>query len=427
MRLQATSEPQLRTRTVGLMGRAVRELTDRVAACGLPLKAFACSRLLVVAAGVAGVLTVRAQVGGQGISGGVAHIAPIGNTTAHAVFQQFDASYYLSIASHGYVAAAANNLAFFPLYPSLIRALGFLTGSDLIAGLVISTVSFVLALVLLHRLTELELGSRAADATVLLLAFAPLSFFFTAIYTESVFLLLSVAAVLAARRERWALAGILAGLATLTRPTGILLVVPLVILRLKGQRGVKGRRRLDRQLAWALSPVVALGGYLTILAANGFSWLAPFRVEAFWHRVTVGPVTGIASAVVTAVNSAAEIVVHGGPIVGPTPAGIFTPNAECVLLLLVLVIAVVFLVSCFRRLPLEYGAYGAAVLVMCVSSPAVGQPLVSFDRYVLTIFPLWMAAGAWIARRRLERVAVAVGSILLVFYTFYFARGSFIG
>ena len=94
--------------------------------------------------------------------------------------------------------------------------------------------------------------------------------------------------------------------------------------------------------------------------------------------------------------------------------------------LVVLAIATGFLVTCFRRLPLQYGAYAGAVLLMCVSSPVIGQPLLSFDRYVLTIFPLWMAAGAWIARRRLERVAVAVGSILLVFYTFYFARGSFI-
>ena len=420
MRLQATSEPRPRTSTVGLLGRAVRDLADRVTAPSLPLKAFACSRLLVLAAGVAGVLTVRAQAGGQGVSGRIASVEPIGNTTAGAVFHQFDASYYLAIASHGYIAAAPNNLAFFPLYPSLIRALGFLIGSDVIAGLVISTASFALALMLLHRLTELELGSRAADATVLLVAFAPLSFFFTAIYTESVFLLLSVAAVLAARRERWALAGILAGLAALTRPTGVLLVVPLVIMRLKG------RRRLGRQLAWALSPVAVLGAYLAILAANGFSWLAPFRVEAFWQRADVGPITGIASAVVTAVNSAAAIVLRGQPVFDPTLKGLFTPNAECVLLLLVLVIAVVFLVACFRRLPLQYGAYGAAVLLMCVSSPAVGQPLVSFDRYVLTIFPLWMAAGAWIAQRRLERVAVAAGSILLVFYTVYFARGSFI-
>ena len=84
------------------------------------------------------------------------------------------------------------------------------------------------------------------------------------------------------------------------------------------------------------------------------------------------------------------------------------------------------LLSCLRRLPLEYGAYAAIALMMCISSPAPAQPLVSLDRYVLTIFPLWMAAGAWIAKRHLERPAVVIGAILLAFYTIQFARGSFI-
>jgi hypothetical protein len=416
--LRAAPEPSHRTNLTGLLGRTIRQLTVRVTACGLPLKAFICSRLLVLMAGIGGVLTVRQQAGAAGASGVIAQLGPIGNATAGAVLRQFDASYYLAIASHGYLATAPDHLAFFPLYPGLIRVLGLLSGSNVIAGLVISSASFALALVLLHRLAELELGSRAADATVLLVAFAPLSFFFTAIYTESLFLLLSVGAVLAARRERWALAGILAGLATLTRPTGILLVVPLIIMRLRAGR-------LDRQLAWPLIPVGALLGYLAILVADGFPWLAPFRQGAAWQRVTVGPFTGIASAVVTAWHSAVAIV-RGRVVFAPTLGGPFTPSAECILLLVVLAIATGFLVTCFRRLPLQYGAYAGAVLLMCVSSPVIGQPLLSFDRYVLTIFPLWMAAGAWIARRRLERVAVAVGSILLVFYTFYFARGSFI-
>lgn len=418
MSLRAAPEPSHRTNLTGLLGRTIRQLTVRVTACGLPLKAFICSRLLVLMAGIGGVLTVRQQAGAAGASGVIAQLGPIGNATAGAVLRQFDASYYLAIASHGYLATAPDHLAFFPLYPGLIRVLGLLSGSNVIAGLVISSASFALALVLLHRLAELELGSRAADATVLLVAFAPLSFFFTAVYTESLFLLLSVGAVLAARRERWALAGILAGLATLTRPTGILLVVPLIIMRLRAGR-------LDRQLAWPLIPVGALLGYLAILVADGFPWLAPFRQGAAWQRVTVGPFTGIASAVVTAWHSAVAIV-RGRVVFAPTLGGPFTPSAECILLLVVLAIATGFLVTCFRRLPLQYGAYAGAVLLMCVSSPVIGQPLLSFDRYVLTIFPLWMAAGAWIARRRLERVAVAVGSILLVFYTFYFARGSFI-
>jgi hypothetical protein len=419
VRVQATSEPRERRNPVGFIGQAWPGLLDRVIACRRPLIAFVCSRLLVLVVGIVGVLSATSHVGVAGTSGQLAHLGATENAIAGPLFHRFDAAYYLTIASHGYLATAPSHLAFFPLFPALIGALGFLTGSNVIAGLVISSASFALALVLLHRLTELELGTRAADATVLLVAFAPLSFFFTAIYTESLFLLLSLGAVLAARRERWGLAGLLAALATLTRPTGILLVVPLVVMRLRAAG------RIDRGLAWSLVPVGALLAYLAILAANGFPWLAPFRQGAVWQRVTVGPIAGIASAVVTAWHSALAIL-RGRVVFAPTLGGPFTPSAECVLLLLVLAIAAGFLASCFRRLPLQYGAYAAAVLLMCVSSPSIGQPLISFDRYVLTIFPLWMAAGAWVAKRRLERVAVAVGSILLIFYTFYFARGSFI-
>jgi hypothetical protein len=417
--LRAAPESRHRADIIGLVGRAVRALVDRALACGVPLKAFVCSRVLILLAGIAALLAVPRPSGVPVRAEIITQLGPMGKALLTTVVRG-DAVYYLDVASHGFVHARPQNLAFFPLYPSLIRVLGFFIGSNVVAGALISIVAFALALVLLHRLAELELGHRAADATVLLLAFAPLSFFFTAIYTESLFLLLSVGSVLAARRERWALAGVLGGLATLTRVTGILLIVPLAIMRLHG------RRQLDRQLLWTLFPLAALGTYLAILAVNGFSWLAPFRAEAFWGRVNAGPIVGIASALVTAVKAGAGIIHNGQPLFRPTYGGPLTPDAETILLLCVLAIAIAFLVSCFRRLPVAYAAYAAAALVMCVSSPAFGQPLFSLDRLVLTIFPLWMAAGAWIAKRRLERVAVVAGSILLVFYTLYFARGAFI-
>ncbi|MBV9464993.1 MAG: hypothetical protein JO169_02655, partial [Solirubrobacterales bacterium] len=65
-------------------------------------------------------------------------------------------------------------------------------------------------------------------------------------------------------------------------------------------------------------------------------------------------------------------------------------------------------------------------LAVSLSSPVIGEPLAAFDRYALTIFPLWMAAGAWIAERRLTRPAVLAGGALLAFYTFWFSSWSFI-
>jgi hypothetical protein len=382
----------------------------------LTARALLASRLLVVLAGSFGVLSESARWPWGPTNVGLGRV---GNVLAGSAVR-FDANWYLAIAHQGYAAAGKGSRAFWPLYPELIRVLGYVVGSDVIAGVVISLASFAAALVLLHRLAELELGRRAADATVLLLAFAPLSFFFSAVYTESLFLLLSVGAIYAARRERWLIACALAGLATLTRTTGIALIVPLALM-LRPWRAVDWRR--IAALILVPAPLVA---YLGRLALTGHSWLAPFQAQATWHRMTVGPVLGILSAAFAALKSVPQLATGAGAIYQPTHYGVLTPEAESIFLLLAMIAAGVVLVSCWRRLPRHYGAYAAATLMICLSSPLIGQPLTSQDRYLLTIFPLWMTAGAWIAKRRLERPAVIIGSVALVVYTFWFSRYAFI-
>lgn len=382
----------------------------------LTIRALLASRVLVLLAGVCGVLTESAARPWGPLNIG---LGSVGNVLAGPAVR-FDSNWYLAIAHHGYAATGAGSRAFWPLYPELIRVLGYVVGSDVIAGVAISLVSFAGALVLLHRLAELELGQKAADATVLLLAFAPLSFFFSAVYTESLFLLLSVGAIYAARRERWLLACALAGLATLTRTTGFALFVPLVMM-LRPWRAVSWRRVAP--LLLVLAPLVA---YLAWLALTGHSWLAPFQSEASWHRLTVGPVIGILSAAVVAIRSVFEIASGAHAVYNPTHFGVLTSQAESIFLLLVVSAAGFVLVRGWRRLPRHYGAYAAVTLTICLSSPQSGQPLQSVDRYLLTIFPLWMIAGAWVAKRRLQTAAVIIGSVALVFSTFWFSRYSFI-
>jgi Mannosyltransferase (PIG-V) len=283
---------------------------------------------------------------------------------------------------------------------------------------VISAVSFAVALGLLHRLTELELGRRAADATVLLLALAPLSFFFTAVYTESLFLALALGAVYAARRERWAPASALAAAAAVTRVPGVLLVIPLAVMYLQAHRG-PGRR-----LGWLLLVPGALAGYLGYLAARGYGALSPLTEQTgaeHQHQLT-GPI----ETVLAAVRAAASGVRGLGSVYEPSVGGPFSAGAENILLLVVLAIAVLALAVAFTRLPVAYGLYGAAALLVCTWSPVAGEPLKSLDRYTLTIFPLWMAAGAWISERRLVRVALLAGAGLLAFWTFQFATWAWV-
>ena len=101
-------------------------------------------------------------------------------------------------------------------------------------GTLISMIATGVALHLLYRLARLDLAPAQARATVMLVALFPAALFLSAVYTEALFLMLSVGAIYAARTERWAWAGILGGLAAGTRSGGILLLVALAWLYLYG-------------------------------------------------------------------------------------------------------------------------------------------------------------------------------------------------
>lgn len=385
------------------------------------LRAFAMSRLVVVAGGTAGALIEpRMRIwylyDPLRVS---SSLGSVGNVLA-ATAVRWDAIHYLLIAQHGY--AGSSETVFYPLYPLLIRIFSLVLGSEVLAGMLISAVSFCVALTLLHRLTELELSRSAADATVLLLAFAPLSFFFTAVYTESLFLALSVGAVYAARCDRWALAGILAALSAVTRVPGILIVVLLACLY------VRQSRHLDRLIAWLLLAPLALGSFLAYLAARGYGWLAPIKDQTgpqYAHRLA-GPLSTVISAIHAGVSGVVATI-GGKRIFAPAiPLGPFSPQFQSVVLLAVLVLATAALAVAFRRLPAAYGVYSLLVLLVCVYSPTVNQPLQALDRYTLTIFPLWMAAGDWLCRRRAVVPTVLLGACLLAFYAFEAATWIFI-
>jgi hypothetical protein len=224
----------------------------------------------------------------------------------------------------------------------------------------------------------------------------------------------------AARRGRWKLACVLGGLAAATRVTGAGLVLPLGLMYLRERRG------LDRRAAWLLAVPLGLGAYLGYLGLRGYGVVSPFagQTGAEHGHQMAGPLQTFVSAVRAA--AAGARLALSQPIYQPSVGGPFSNGVESVVLLAVLGLAVAALVVAFRRLPLPYGAYALAVLLVCTWSPVEGQPLKSLDRYTLTIFPLWMAAGAWLSERRLSRSVILVSAGLLAFWTFQFATWAWV-
>ena len=160
-------------------------------------------------------------------------------------------------------------------------------------------------------------------------------------------------------------------------------------------------RGVDRRVAWLATVPAGLVAYLGFTAVRGYGFLAPFAGESSdqFHHYMAGPLQTFVSAVQSAAAGARFLLTQ--PIYQPSIGGPFSDGAESIVLLAVLGIAIVALVLAIRRLPIAYGAYALAVLLICTWSPVDGQPLKSFDRYALTIFPLGMAAGAWLSERRL--------------------------
>jgi hypothetical protein len=416
------------------------------------------SRLVVLVAGVVGVVSFG-QAPGAASFDPTRLTAPFGylGNLLVSPFARWDSVWYLAIAHGGYDHQLART-EFFPLYPLLMRWLGVVVGSELVAGIVISCLAFGVALVLLYRLAALELGAEAARACVLLLAFSPMAWAFSAVYTESLFLALSLGCILRARAGSWGWAGILGARAAASRAEGLTLIVPLIfmflygprsdrlrILRSAGDRADRGpsvsarlrrlaeqarpRFPITREIGWVLLVPAGFGAFLLGLALNGGQGLSPFHAHGLWFRHFAGPFGGVWDGAVAAWDGLRQLV-HGPgpPIYFPQAGGNPLVVAEQNLVLFTaLVVALIALVGAFRRLPAAYGMYGLATLALPLSYPVTPQPLQSIARYAVVIFPLFMWAGWWVSRRRITTPAVAVLAVLLGLFTAGFATWRFVG
>lgn len=383
------------------------------------------SRLLVVCAGVGGVLVF----GLSGLEPGfdpTGLTAPFGHTgdVLAAPFARWDSVWYLAIADGGYAGDARE--AFFPLYPLLVAVVGTVVRSALVAGVLVSTACLGVALVLLHRLVALDHDRAVARNAVLVTALFPMAFFFSAVYSESLFLMVSVGAVYAARRDRWAWAGVLGGLAATTRSAGVLLVIPLALIYLWGigPPRLQTRRRVDRDAWWLLLVPLGLVAYCAFLALDGHDALAPFHAQEVWYRSFAGPFAGAWDGLVAAFQGSRQLLSGSREPVYFTAAGgdpffVARHNIE---LAVWLALAVPAVIGALRRLPVAYGAYLIAALALPLSFPGGPQPLMSLPRFLAVLFPLAIWLAVWMTGRvRRERLVLGAFAGGLAVYTAIFA------
>ena len=312
---------------------------------------------------------------------------------------RWDTFWYLDIASRGYHwngnPLEQQNIVFFPLYPLLMRFAGALFGGHpLIGGLAVSLLAFLAALVYLWRLVAGDFGPEMATTTVVLLCSFPFAVYFSAVYTESVFLLVIVAAFFHARRREFgaaALWGILAGLA---RPNGFLLAAPMAWLAVIEDRpdtrdAARGRWTRTLAIVAPIAGMLVYSAYLKLAVGEAFAWVAG---QAAWP--TIAPWTK---------NAAASLLRPAEPI-SPWDVVVHVGNAASI------GIAIAGLLPLTRLLGVAYGLLVALSLL----PPIARHGLVSLGRFTSVMFPLfvWLAAVIDGRGRRALVVAFAIGQAI---------------
>jgi hypothetical protein len=405
------------------------------------------SRVLVWAAGVGTVTAfgfgpLRKAFDPPGVTRGFGWL---GNILA-APAARWDAAWYLVIAHYGYRpdlgVYTSSRTAFFPLYPLGLRTISWFGVPPVVAGVLLSVAALALALYGIHRLTTLELsrrraslaGDRVGDAArlaVLLTAFTPMAFFFSAVYSEALYLALSVGVFWSARHGRWMWVGALGALAAATRSTGLVLVVPVALIYLYGPREdrppeLQGYRRyrLRADALWLCLLPVGVILYGSYLGLSGGNPLAPLHAQDVWGRHFAGPYLGVWDALKAAFDGARQLLSFQRQHVYFT-AGSGSPFVSAghnLTDLAFLLAAIPAVVGVFRRLPLAYGAYVMAALALPLSYPVSSEPLMSLPRFLLVLFPFVIWFAAWLSERpRAQKPALVLSASLMVLFVAQFA------
>jgi hypothetical protein len=224
------------------------------------------------------------------------------------VWNWWDGPHYLDVAVYGYMAhdpgitptySLTGDLdlfiVFYPLYPWLVGAVNWVVHEPLVSAFAVTGVASLFVAPLLYRLVKLDEGHSVAIRSAWFLLILPTAFFLHIGYTEALFLALALGSFLAARTDRWWLAGLLGGLAALTRVNGLVLIPALAaeaatqwFERPKGER----RLRVD-WLAIGLVPV-GFAVYLGVNFAVYGDALAFLRIQdEHWFKSLAPPWEGI--------------------------------------------------------------------------------------------------------------------------------------
>ena len=307
------------------------------------------------------------------------------------MWQRWDSIHYQAIAENFYSADYLS--AFFPAYPLLGRFLSGISGlSPLAALLILSNLAVLFSLVLLHRITLDLFGEKAAGRSLLSMLLFPTAFFLFGAYPQSLSLLWMLLAYDQARRGHWLIVGLTGLIAGMTHGT----VVPMAaMLAVQAFETLRGSRFSVRWLA--LTGVIGmpfLGTALFMAWREAMGFPAFIDVQMLgWDRIVGFPWEPIMA------------LFQGFP-------GNYMGNWVLFLNTALLVVAGFSVYWAIRHLPLALKVYQVTLFLFLLTTRSTFDPLLSFDRFILVMFPLFIFLGA-VRRGKIGNMVYFSVSVLL--------------
>lgn len=337
-----------------------------------------------------------------------------------SAWSRHDSAWYIRIAQTGY--SSPQRTAFFPLFPALIRLVTVFIGPHwVLAGLLVSNLAALALFIGLGFLAYDEQGADGAWRTIQVTMAYPLAFFTAAVYTESLFLALAVFALFFARRGRWTYAALFAFAAACSRPTGAILVLPLLWeygrqhgwwRRVFWQEGLWRKAltlRTVREVVVLLGAVpLAVGLFAMLIWARfGHPLLILHSHRIYWGRDSTPiwqTLWGMLQYIFT--NAALSYDQALGLI------DILSVFAACVLIVVMA-----------RRAPVAYTLYMIGLVYLTIATPMPAKPpgIESAGRFLLAAIPAFLLLAHWIKDQPWLQYLVinggfALQAVLLVFY-----------
>ena len=320
-------------------------------------------------------------------------------------WQRWDTNWYLHIGMYGY-SAGDGSTNFPPLYPLMVGVLGrVLLDQYMLAAMLISNLAYIVALVYFYRLTGKLFNTATARRGILFVATFPTAFFLASAYTESLYLALVLAAFYYAEERRWWWVAGLAALASVTRLQGFVLILPL------GYMYLEQRRFNWRKIGWDGLALALSSGSLGLYLAYVYLILRDYNfndhLQEIWHIKFVMPWQSFFSGLFG--------------LFDPNQARNLAYNALDFILMVIFICMII--VWAQKKLPMAYLFYSVLSMVVFLTREGVeGFFWMSMNRYLLSIFPVFMLAGQ-LAPRFLIKFGVLTQAVWASLFIFWMWAG----